>query len=85
MLLNRVCMKVRSRLFFLLFFGFSIMTILNGILYTKNLSYKKENKGLIIQNDSILSANIELQQELKRTQALSEHKASTKRKVAYKK
>jgi hypothetical protein len=33
-------------------------------LYNENLSYKKACKELILQNDSILSANIELKQIL---------------------
>ena len=79
------CMKARSPLFILLFIGLAGMLILNGFLYSKNLSYQHQNKGLIIQNDSILSANIELKQELERQRALSENKLSMRRKSNSKK
>lgn len=77
-------MKGRSLVLFLLILGFGIMALLNGFLYTKNLSYKKENKGLIIQNDSILSANIELKQELERQRALTENKVVLRKKGSHK-
>jgi hypothetical protein len=32
----------------------------NGILYQQNRSYKHHNRELILQNDSILSVNLEL-------------------------
>ena len=48
------------------------------------MSYQQENKGLIIQNDSILSANIELKQELERQQALSQNKLSLRKRASKK-
>ena len=79
------CMKARSPLFIFLFLGLAGMLVLNGFLYNKNAFYKHQNKALIIQNDSILSANIELKQELERQRALSENKLSMRRKAASKK
>lgn len=32
----------------------------NGILYQQNRSYRNQNRELILQNDSILSVNLEL-------------------------
>ncbi len=37
-----------------------ILTIFIGSLLAHNKSYKQENRGLVIQNDSILSVNAEL-------------------------
>lgn len=37
---------------------------INGCLYQKNKVYRRENRQLIIQNDSLLSINIELNEAL---------------------
>jgi hypothetical protein len=37
---------------------------INGCLYQKNKAYSRENRQLIIQNDSLLSINIELNEAL---------------------
>jgi hypothetical protein len=37
---------------------------INGCLYQKNKGYRRENRQLIIQNDSLLSINIELNEAL---------------------
>lgn len=37
-----------------------ILTLVIGSLYSQNKSYQFENRGLILQNDSVLSVNAEL-------------------------
>jgi hypothetical protein len=37
-----------------------MLTVITGCLFQENRKYKTENRKLIIQNDSIMSANIEL-------------------------
>lgn len=55
--------RIKSVLFFLL--GLFILFITtSGYLYHENKSYQHENQRLIIQNDSILSENIELKNRL---------------------
>ena len=49
--------------------GFMLCVILvllgiNGCLYQKNKDYQRQNRQLIIQNDSLLSINIELSEAL---------------------
>jgi hypothetical protein len=44
---------------------FVIVSAASGYLYHKNKSYRFENQRLIIVNDSILSENIELKNELR--------------------
>lgn len=43
----------------------------NGILYQQNRSYKHHNRELILQNDSILSVNLELVNQHSRTHKVS--------------
>ena len=64
-------MEMRPRLFrgnspVLLVLLVLIMTlmIVNGCLYKSNKAYRQENRTLIIQNDSVLSINIELNEQL---------------------
>lgn len=37
-----------------------ISLAVNGLLYQQNLTYKHHNRELILQNDSIISVNLEL-------------------------
>jgi preprotein translocase subunit SecG len=40
--------------------------VMNGYLYKENKSIRTQNRALIIQNDSILSINLNLKEELRR-------------------
>jgi len=56
-------MKVRTTLLFL----FSVVLILlftAAFLYIQNRSYSKENRELLLRNDSIAAANIELKDSI---------------------
>jgi hypothetical protein len=44
---------------------FVVISVASGYLYQKNKSYRIENRRLIIVNDSILSENLELKNELR--------------------
>jgi hypothetical protein len=44
---------------------FIAITAVSGYLYRKNKSYRFENQRLIIVNDSILSENLELKNEVR--------------------
>jgi hypothetical protein len=57
-----------------------LLIIANGILYSQNISYKSKNRDLILQNDSLISVNIELKQQLIKSDAGQQIK---KNKVAY--
>jgi hypothetical protein len=54
-----------KRAIFLLGAIFIVLTAASGYLYRQNKSYQFENQRLIIVNDSILSENIELKNELR--------------------
>jgi hypothetical protein len=41
-----------------------VLFVVSGFLYHQNSSFKKENRRLIIANDSIISVNIELKNAL---------------------
>lgn len=43
----------------------------NGILFQQNRSYKHQNRELILQNDSILSVNLELINQTNRSHKVS--------------
>jgi hypothetical protein len=43
-----------------------LFVVLVGNLYKQNLNYKDENRKLILQNDSILSVNLELIQAIEK-------------------
>lgn len=43
----------------------------NGILYQQNRSYRHHNRELILQNDSILSVNLELINQNQKTRRVS--------------
>ena len=64
-------MKVRSALFFTIVGVFVVMLFFNGFLFIQNKEYKTLNRELIIQNDSILSANIELMKAFEKKRNLS--------------
>jgi hypothetical protein len=68
-------MKPRSFLTSALLMVTFLLTVVSGCLYRQNRSYESRNRELIIQNDSILSVNIELSQFIR---AGSRQKASLK-------
>lgn len=43
----------------------------NGILYQQNRSYRTQNRELILQNDSILSVNLELINQTNKSRRVS--------------
>ena len=53
--------------FFLLFFVMALLA-LSGCLFKQGISYKLKNRALILQNDSLISVNIELTRELHEVQ-----------------
>jgi CHASE3 domain sensor protein len=57
---------IQARPAFLLLTGIIfILVIISGFLYQQKKFYQQQNRELIIQNDSVLSVNIELQNALK--------------------
>ncbi|NII28575.1 hypothetical protein HB364_26060 [Pseudoflavitalea sp. X16] len=63
---------------FLVFFVTALLA-LSGCLYKQSISYKLKNRALILQNDSLISVNIELTRELQKIQgdSLLKRKRST--------
>ena len=61
---------VKNRKLIVLLYIFIILIIILGVmnscLYIHNNSFQKENRELIIKNDSILSININLNEELQK-------------------
>jgi len=55
-----------KKVFFLLAAVVIVIIAASGYLYRQNKSYQLENQRLIIVNDSILSENIELKNELRK-------------------
>lgn len=53
-------MKRKSLPVVILFLLMVISITMNGFLYQQNRSYRHHNRELILQNDSILSVNLEL-------------------------
>jgi hypothetical protein len=45
------------------------LSMISGCLFQQNRKYEMQNRDLIIQNDSIMSVNIELKNFLKRENA----------------
>ena len=43
----------------------------NGILYQQNRSFRSQNRELILQNDSILSVNLELVNQTNKSRRVS--------------
>jgi hypothetical protein len=63
---------------FLVFFVTALLA-LSGCLYKQSISYKLKNRTLILQNDSLISVNIELTRALQKIQgdAATKTKRST--------
>ncbi len=64
--------------FFLVCFVMGLLA-LSGCLFKQGISYKLKNRALILQNDSLISVNIELKRELQQVQgaAMLKRKGST--------
>lgn len=58
--------------------GIVALTLFSGILYKQSQSMERENRKLIIQNDSIMSVNIELKNSLIRKSSFTENKVAEK-------
>lgn len=56
-------MKVRSKVFAVVSIGFVLLFVI-GFLFVENRFYKNENRKLLLQNDSVMSANIELKDSI---------------------
>jgi cell division protein YceG involved in septum cleavage len=63
---------------FLVFFVTALLA-LSGCLFKQGISYKMKNRELILQNDSLISVNIELKRTLQKIQedSLSKRKRAT--------
>lgn len=63
----------------LLVFFVTALLALSGCLFKQSVSYKLKNRELILQNDSLISVNIELKKELEKIQgdSLVKRKRST--------
>ncbi|HEU4633489.1 MAG TPA: hypothetical protein VFS22_05870 [Flavisolibacter sp.] len=65
-------LSIHTRQVFLLLTGIIfILVVLSGFLYQQKRFYQQQNRELIIQNDSVLSVNIELQNALEQKPSLS--------------
>lgn len=53
-------MKRKNLPVLILFLLMVISITMNGLLYQQNRTYRHHNRELILQNDSILSVNLEL-------------------------
>jgi hypothetical protein len=61
-----------KRLALVLLLGLIVASVtVNGILFRQNRSYKQHNRELILQNDSILSVNLDLMNQTKRSNKIS--------------
>ena len=62
----------------LVFFVMGLLA-LSGCLFKQGISYRLKNRELILENDSLISVNIELKRELQKVQgdSLSKRKRST--------
>lgn len=74
-------MKRYSGFFYFLLAGSVLLLVLNCYLFTKNRTFKIENRELILRNDSLLSVTIELRRQL----TLPEGKTAQNEHVADKK
>jgi hypothetical protein len=70
-------MRVDKYVLILLFGIILTLTLVSGYLFRQNKMYEGRNRNLIIQNDSILSANIEMKNFLQKN--VSSLKASSTR------
>ncbi|AXY73343.1 hypothetical protein D3H65_04820 [Paraflavitalea soli] len=64
--------------FFLVCFVTALLA-LSGCLFKQGITYRLKNRALILQNDSLISVNIELKRELQQVQgdAMLKRKKST--------
>jgi hypothetical protein len=69
--MKKVSLKVGPFLIFAALGSVIASLLFSGYLYNQNNSYQSENRKLIIQNDSILSVNIELKKALQHKASLS--------------
>lgn len=56
-------MKGRLKVFVVVSIGFVLLFVI-GFLFFENRFYKNENRKLLLQNDSVMSANIELKDSI---------------------
>lgn len=77
MLWKERSMKFNFSLF--LVFFITALLALSGCLFKQSISYKMKNRELILENDSLISVNIELKRTLQKIQgdSLSKRKRST--------
>jgi CHASE3 domain sensor protein len=58
----------------LVFFTFGgllvILLFVSGLLFHQNNVYRQENRELIIENDSVISVNIELRESLEKSSSI---------------
>lgn len=64
-------MKRKSLPVVILFLLMVVSIAMNGVLYQQNRSYRHHNRELILQNDSILSVNLELVNQADKTHRVS--------------
>jgi hypothetical protein len=64
-------MKRKSLPVVILFVLMVVSVTVNGILYQQNRTYRHHNRELILQNDSILSVNLELINHNQKTRRVS--------------
>ena len=70
----------RILIFLLLIIAFLAGT--TAVLLMQNRSYRKANRDLVIQNDSVMSANIELSRTLSKTEGAAKgHTARVKGRI----
>lgn len=50
-----------------------ILVVISGCLYVQKKNFQKDNRELIIKNDSIMSVNIELMNQLQGNSSTSEY------------
>lgn len=64
-------MKRKSLPVVILFILMVVSIAVNGVLYQQNQSYRHHNRELILQNDSILSVNLELANQANKARRVS--------------
>jgi hypothetical protein len=60
------------------------LVALNGCLFKRSMTYGKENRALILQNDSLMSVTIELNRQLDNLKK-TEPKSKSRRSVSWSK
>lgn len=68
-------MKINYSL--LLVFVIMALLALSGCLFKQSVSYQVKNRELILENDSLISVNIELKRELQKIDSLVKRKQRT--------